>query len=59
LILSHAYEVFWTLYIILNNTPIVENPRSEHVLLVEHVDTTSEKLVDDLVVCAKHVVLCD
>ncbi len=59
MILSHAYEVFWTPYIILKNTPIVESPRFEHVPLVEHVDTIGEKLVDDLVVGAKHVVLGD
>jgi hypothetical protein len=57
--ITHTSEVFRTPNIILKDTPIVERPRSKHVILVELVDTTSEQLVDDLAARVKHVVLGD
>ncbi len=56
---THASKLFKILNIVLKDTPIVERPRSQHVPLVELVDTTSEQHVDDLTVGFKQIVLSD
>ncbi len=48
-IITHVYEVFKTLNIVLNNTLVVETPRSQLVPLAKPIDTTSEQLVNDLI----------
>ncbi len=40
--ITHAYEVFRTLNIVLKDTPIVEILRFEFILLAELVDTRNE-----------------
>jgi hypothetical protein len=57
--ITHAFEVFRTLNIVLKDTPIMERPNSQLFHLVELVDTISEQHVDDLVACVQHVVLGD
>ncbi len=58
-IVTHAYEVFKTLNIVLKDTSIVERQGSQPVLLAEPVGTTCEQPIDDLIVGVKHVVLGD
>ncbi len=43
----------------MKDTPIVEGLRLQLVPLVEHVDTTSEQPIDDLIAKVKQVVLGD
>ncbi len=58
---THAFEVFKTSDTILKDTPIMERPKFQPIHLVKPVDTigkqpidtTSEQLVDDLVVGVK------
>ncbi len=47
--ITHVYEVFKTLNIVLNNTLVVEKPRSQLVPLAKPIDTTCEQLVNDLI----------
>jgi hypothetical protein len=46
--ITHAFEVFKTLDIVLKDTPVVKRLGSQPIILAEHVDTTSEQHVDDL-----------
>jgi len=46
--ITHAFEVFKTLDIVLKDTHVVKRLGSQPIILVEHVDTTSEQHVDDL-----------
>ncbi len=73
--ITHASEVFRTLDTLLKDTHVIERLEFQLVLLVEpidtigewpinttsewHVDITSERLVNDLDVGVKHVVLGD
>jgi hypothetical protein len=53
-IITHAFKVFKTLeYTVLKDTCVIERLGSKLVPLVEHVDTTSEQPIDDLVVGVK------
>jgi hypothetical protein len=52
-IVTHAYEVFKTLDMVLKDTPIAKNLRSVLLPLVELVDTIGEQLVDDLITRVK------
>jgi hypothetical protein len=56
---THAFEVFKTLDIVLKDTPTMEKSDSRPVHLVELVNTTCEQLVDDLIASVKHVVIGD
>jgi hypothetical protein len=58
-IITHAFEVFKTLDIVLKNTHVVERLVFESVLLVKHVDTIDEQHVDELITIIEHVVLSD
>jgi hypothetical protein len=51
--ITHAFEVFRTLDIVLKDTLVVERPRSKPIPLVELVNTIGEKLVDGLATCVK------
>ncbi len=57
--ITHASKVFKTPYIVLKDTPIVEGLGLQLVPLVEHVDTTSEQLIDDLAARVKQIILRD
>jgi len=50
---THAFEVFRTLDIVLKDTLVVEWPRSKYIPLVELVNTIGEKLFDGLVTCVQ------
>jgi hypothetical protein len=56
--ITHAFEVFKTLDILLKDTLIIERPRLQSVPLAKPIDTTCEH-VDDLLAGVKHVVLGD
>jgi hypothetical protein len=56
-IITHVYEVFKTLNIVLNNTLVVETPRSQLVPLAKPIDTTSEQLVNDLIGSSRWLIL--
>jgi hypothetical protein len=51
--ITHAFEVFRTLDIVLKDTLVVERPRFKPIPLVELVNIISEKLVDGLATCVK------
>jgi hypothetical protein len=52
-IVTHTSEVFKIPNIILKDTHVVEKLKFQPIILVKHVDTTCEQLVDDLVVGVK------
>jgi hypothetical protein len=56
---THAFKVFTTPNTILKDTHVAKRQGSEHVFLVEPIDTTNEQHVDDLIVRVKHVVPSD
>jgi hypothetical protein len=59
-IVKHAFEVFNTPNItILKDTPITKRPWLKLIPLDEHVDTTNEQSIDDLITRVKHVNLGD
>jgi hypothetical protein len=51
--ITHAFEVFKTLDIVLKDTHVVKRLGSQPIILAEHVDTTSEQHVDDLTAIVK------
>jgi hypothetical protein len=51
--ITHAFEVFRTLDIVLKDTLVVERPRFKPIPLVELVNIIGEKLVDGLATCVK------
>jgi hypothetical protein len=55
----HAFEVFKTLDIILKDTLVARRLGSQPITLVKPINTTSEQLVDDLILGVKEVVLGD
>jgi hypothetical protein len=57
--ITHAFENFQIVDIVLKDTPIAERPRPQPILLVEFVDTTCEQPIDNLTIEIKHVVLGD
>ncbi len=57
--ITHAFEVFKTLDTILNGTIVIERLGPEPIPIVELVDTTSEKLIDDLAIGVEQVVISD
>ncbi len=57
--ITHAFGIFKTLDIILNDTPVVEGPWFQLIPLVKPINTTSEQHVDDLAIGVKEVVLDD
>jgi hypothetical protein len=65
--ITHAFEVFRTLNIVLKDTHVTERPKSQPVLLVKPIDTIGEQLVDNiseqhvdhLIVRVKQIILID
>lgn len=57
--ITNVFKVFWTPYIILKETFVVEKSKPKPIFLATPIDTTSEQPIDDLVTCVKHVVLSD
>jgi hypothetical protein len=55
-IVTHDFEVFKTLNIILKDTFVAKRLGSQPVHLAEPVDTTCEQPIDDLIASVKHVV---
>ncbi len=55
----HAFEIFWTVDIVLKDTLVMETPDLRPIPLCEPIDTTGEQLVDHLAARVKHVVLGD
>ncbi len=52
-IVTHTFEVFKTLDIILKDTLIDEKLKSQPIILAKLINTTSEQLVDDLAIGVK------
>jgi hypothetical protein len=48
--ITHAFGIFKTLDIIINDTPVAEGPGFQSIPLVEPIDTTGEQHVDDLAI---------
>jgi hypothetical protein len=59
IVITHAFEVLKTLDTILTDTLVHERPRSNLISLVEHVDTTGGRHVNDLATKVEHVILGD
>jgi hypothetical protein len=55
----NAFEVFRTPRIVLRNTLVIEKPKLELSTIVEHVDVSSEKPIDELVVGEEQVAFGD
>ncbi len=55
----NAFEVFRTPRIVLRDTSVIEKPKLEPSTIVEHVDVSSEKHVDELIVGAEQIALGD
>jgi len=52
-IVTHTFEVFKTLDIILKDTLIDEKLKSQPIILAKLINTTGEQLVDDLAIGVK------
>jgi hypothetical protein len=57
--ITHAFEVFRTLDIVLKDTYVTQRPWSKPIPLAEPIDTIGEKHVDDLATNVEQVFLGD
>ncbi len=57
--ITHSSKVFWTLYIVLKETFVVERSKLEPIFLDKPIDITSEQPIDDFAIGVEHVVLSD
>jgi hypothetical protein len=55
----HAFEFFRTSEVVLKGTHVLEKPKLEPSTLVEPIDVSNEKHVDDLAPCVEQIVVGD